>query len=152
MIFNFNLTRSGVASLVVSLTPAGIWAADASLVNAAAQFIPMGGTVTLLTAGAGIMQCAGRPLSKLNVAFQGNVLNVAGQTATIKIQRSTDHGATFADVAGATSGALATTAGANSASIAFASVLIAEGDVLQAVITPSAILTAVLTNIEVALK
>ncbi len=147
---------SGITSVVNIGLAIGImcarWAADASLVNAAAQFIPMYGAATSLTAVTGAMNPGPRSIGQIDVAFTGNAANVAGQTVTIKIQRSTDHGATFADVTGATSGALATTAGAKHAEIAFTAVTLADGDILQAVITPSAALTAVVTTVSVAVR
>jgi Neuraminidase (sialidase) len=128
------------------------WSADASLVNAAAQFIPSGALVTQLAQSSGVMQSSPRYVSKLDVAFIGDVANVAGQTATIKIVKSTDNGVTWADLAGATSGALATTAGAKQSKILFTAVLLAEGTLLAAVVTPSALLTQPLTLISVGLR
>lgn len=129
------------------------WSADASLTNAAAQYIPRSALVTQLAQCAGVMQAAQRYVNKLDVAFQGNAGNVAGQTVTIKIQVSTDHGATFSDLTGATSGALGTTAGAKHSEVSFSpAVLVAEGSILLAIATPSAVLTAAVTGIAVGLK
>lgn len=149
-------TKANPIHVVVDPTPMQLaqFSADVSLVTAAAQYVPPGGRVaTSLTALAGFMQAISGTITGLDVAFIGNVLNIAGQTITVKIQRSTDHGATFADVPGATSGPIATTAGAQSASVTMTTPITkGEGDILQAILTPSALLTAVVTNVAVGVK
>lgn len=124
-----------------------VWGADASLTNAAAQYLGAGGrTVSSLTVLAGVVVAKPGPISTVDIAFVGNAGNVA-QTITGKIQRSTDHGVTFADVPGASSGALATTAGGQGSSISFPSVFMNQGDILIALATPSAPLGAVVTDL-----
>ncbi len=150
-VYLFQTTGSGY-QLLVPPSNAAVFSANASLTNAAAQFVPIAGAATSLSNIAGSMVSAARSLVQLDVAFTGDVANVAGQTATVKIQQSTDHGATYADVTGATTTALATTAGAKFASIAFTAVAVAEGAILRAVVTPSAGLTAVLTLIAVSVR
>lgn len=129
------------------------FSADASLVNAAAQYVPPGGrAATSLTQLAGLMQSQPGTITGVDVAFTGDVANVA-QTVVVKIQRSIDHGATFVDVAGATSGPIATTAGVHFASVTMGvPVVKSEGDILQAIFTPSALLGAVVTNVVVGVK
>lgn len=130
---------------------AGSFAAQASLVNAAAQTVPPSGAVTALagTAGATLgLKCKalGRIISRASFRFVGDAANVAGQTATIIILLN------GVAIPGATSGALATTAGAKTADVDFTSpVTLTDGDRLTCTLTPSAGLTAVLTDVEVTL-
>lgn len=131
----------------IDLPPAALtYCAAASLTNAAAQAVPPGSTVTSLTIEQGHLACVpGKVLTLARVRFTGDVANVAGQTATVQLYR------TGVAVAGTSSSALATTAGVKTDSFTFTTpVTVAVGDVIQAVITPSGALTAVLTGVMVA--
>jgi hypothetical protein len=125
----------------------GEWGADSSLTGAVDQYIGVGGrALSSATAFVGALVGSASLFSRVNFSFQGNVLNVGSQTVTVRIQRSTNHGATFTDVTGP-SPALPTTAGAHSTSVQLIAPFVTnEGDLLQAILTPSAGLTAALTN------
>lgn len=146
-------TSAGVFSWKPKSTASrGYFAANSSLTGAVDQYISPGSfTVTSTTVDVGFLQQIAGFLADLDVQFQGNAANVAGQTATIRIQVSQDHGVTYGDVPGATT-TLATTAGAHYDDVSFTPFAIAEGDVVRAIITPSGVLTAALTNVMVAVR
>lgn len=127
----------------------GSFAAQSSLVTAAAQTIPPGcAAVTALAASAGgglgiTVKATGKRISRASFRFTGDAANVAGQTATMVVLLN------GVAIPGATSGALATTAGNKSADVNFTTpVELADGDRLTSTFTPSAGLTAACTNVE----
>ena len=86
--------------------------------------------------------------SRLCYSYVGAAGNVAGQTVTFTVERSTDNGATWAAIAGATSGALATNSAAPTAAIvSFTPVPVAAGDQIRVVATISADLITALTMV-----
>lgn len=129
----------------------GQFSAQSSLVNAAAQFVPQGAALTALagTAGAGngiTVMAVNRIISRMRAQFIGNAANVAGQTVTIILLLD------GVAIAGATSGALATTAGLKTSGVVefTAPITLTDGQRLTCTLTPSAGLTAAVTDVDVA--
>ena len=87
-------------------------------------------------------------ISGFRVNFTGDAANVGGQTATIQLYKN------GVAITTAVTSALATTAGTKTASVdlSTAPITLADGDLIQAaVIIGVGALTAVLTNVHVAL-
>lgn len=119
--------------------------ANASTTTAGAQNIPKSGLATSDTATIGTL--SGRNtsvISRMRVRFVGDAANVAGQTVNFALLVN---GVAIATATLAT--ALATTAGTKTSSVDFTPTPIAEGDYVRCTVTPSAGLTAVLTNVNV---
>lgn len=153
--------------LTVDSGPAAIghFGAAASLVNAAEQFVPpFNGAATSLTRLAGVLVAGGTPptgtagtgeqrtIRSLRISYTGDVANAAGQTITVQMYKRTRGTAVWAAV-GDTIAGIATTAGQQEGVTTFATsgpVNYEPGDEIGASITPSALLTAVLTNISIA--
>lgn len=153
--------------LTVQSGPSSIaqFAAAASLVNAAEQFLPpfygaasaltrfpgaliAGQTPPLGTSGTGEQ----RVVNSLRIRFTGDVANVAGQTISVKLYK-TPAGSATPVLVGETLAGIATTAGLHEGETRFPTagpVVYEPGDEMTVSITPSAALTAVLTNVSVA--
>ncbi len=127
----------------------GQWSAGASLTTAGTQYIPAGAATTSATSLGGVVQQTGS-ICTLLYSYVGDAAN-GGQTATITLERSVGGGA-FAAVPGATSGAVATTAGQKAARIFFGKFAVTEGDLLRPVITVSAGLAVALDNVAVSVE
>lgn len=129
----------------------GLFYCAASLTNAAAQYMPPSALATTLTANTGILVTMGGTnqsvISGFRVRFTGDAANGAGQTVTFQILQN------GVAVASGVSTALATTAGVktDSVSLATSPITLSDGDRIAITLTPSAGLTAVLTDISVAL-
>jgi hypothetical protein len=124
------------------------FSADASVVTAAAQNVPPSGTVTSTTGTRGIV--SGRNtsvISRARVRFVGDAANVGGQTIQLAVLVN---GVAIATAILATP--LATTAGVKSGTVDFTPTTLAEGDVVRVTLTPSALLTAVVTDASVTLS
>lgn len=122
--------------------------ADISTVTATAQNVPKAGTITSDSATSG--QYSGRGtswISRMRCRFVGAGGNVAGQTINFAILVN---GSAIATATLATP--LATTAGAKTGVVDFTPTLIAEGDVVRCTLTPSALLTTGVSNVNVALS
>lgn len=135
--------------------PAGSasFAAAASLANAAAQFVPPSALATSLTQTPGVLFVEARTITKMRVVLTGDAANVAGQTISIQLNRSVG-GAAYGAVAAAVITGIATTAGVKTGSVDFTSspLQVAAGDILSPALTPSALLTAVVTNVMIAVS
>jgi hypothetical protein len=123
--------------------------ANASLVNAAAQNIPPGSqTATILADTVLGIQTGpgGGTLSTLYIQFTGSVSNIAGQTVTFTLSKTTTGGVTTTMT---TSSAIAATSGVHRLTVSSFTVsgAYAAGDVLTLSLTPSALLTAALTDV-----
>ncbi len=126
----------------------GSFAADATAVTAAAQYIPVGGALTKTATGAGLVVTSDQTIiGQFRLRFTGSGSNVGGQTATFQLSKN------GTPITSATSAAIPTTAGVQSANVDFsaAGFSVADGDLIQCTLTPSATLTAVLTDISVSL-
>ena len=140
---NLNQTDAGCAKASFSCA--------ASVAAAAEQAVPpFFGAASTLTSFPGVQCAFPNVVRQLNVSLVGDVLNVGGQTIGVKLYRAL---AATPDVKVAVPDAeisgIATTANAKSATVAFPDLALAPGDVLYATITPSALLTAVVTNVAI---
>lgn len=130
--------------------------AVAGLTNAAAQNVPPGtGAQTSLTSTAGIIVSRpGVTLTRMRVRFVGDAANVAGQTLTFQLLRSTDGGLNFSAVAAAVVAGLATTAGSKVGTVDFTATPLGlnDGNILRVTSTPSAALTVAVSDISVSLS
>jgi hypothetical protein len=125
------------------------WGANASLVNAAAQNIPPGSQTAAILADAvlGIQTGpGGGTLTSLFLQFTGSASNIAGQTVTFTLTKTTLGGTTTTMTV---SSAIATTSGIHRLTVSAFTVsgVYAAGDVLTLQMTPSALLTAALTDV-----
>lgn len=117
------------------------------------QYVPVSAlATTTANTGGGILVTNGgtgqSTIAGFRVSFTGDAANVGGQTATIQIYKN------GVAITTAVTSALATTAGTKTASVDLTSapIALADGDLIQAaVIIGVAGLTAVLTNVHVAL-
>lgn len=130
------------------------WTANASTTTGAAQNVPKSGLATSDTATVGQLCLADRVATQLELAFVGDVANVAGQTinCTIIVTNPAGVATTYASLLG--SSPLATTAGAKRSGVIDLSatpIAIPARSLVRATITPSAGLTAVVTNVNLAL-
>lgn len=123
--------------------------ADASVVNAAAQNVPPGFAAATSTTSTAGYTCGRNTsvISRCRVTFTGDAANVGGQTIQVAVFVN---GVAIASAVLTT--ALATTAGAKSGTVDFTPTTLAEGDVVRVTLTPSALLTAVVTNPTVVLS
>lgn len=154
-------------SLTVDSGPAAIghFGATASLLNGAEQFVPpFNRAATSLTRLAGVLIGGGTPptgtngtgeqrtIRSMRISFTGDVANAGGQTITVQMYKRTRGSATWAAVGDTITG-IATTAGQHEGETTFSTsgpVNYEPGDEIGASITPSGALTAVLTNISIA--
>lgn len=123
------------------------FSAQASLTNAAAQNVPPSALATSLTDTLGVLVLRpGCVITRMRVRFTGDVLNIGGQTITVQLLNNG-----VAHASGVIAG-IATTAGALTGAVDFAATPLAPvvGDVLRVTITPSGALTAVVTDVMVA--
>lgn len=137
------LRDEGVRQVAPVRQPLSFGAA-ASVTTNAAQYIPPAGALTSTTdTGFGIE--IGGPaivISSMQASYTGNAGNNAGQTATIALLLN------GSAITGATTSALATTAGSKtSGAITFSPVLVFPGDVLTCSLTPSAGLSNALVDV-----
>lgn len=120
----------------------------ASVVTAADQFVPPSfGAATSTTLVVGWLVTAPKTtIGGYRVAYTGDAANVAGQTISVRLQYI--RAGVTADVPGSTvQTPIATTAGVKNGGKDLAAYFEAQpGDVVLAVITPSAALTAVVTG------
>ena len=124
------------------------FAANASTVTATAQNVPKSGLATSDTATIGHL--SGRNtsvISRMRVRFVGDAANVGGQTVNVALLVD---GVAIASATLAVP--LAATAGTKTGTVDFTPTAIAEGAYVRCTITPSALLTAVLTNVNVAVS
>jgi len=128
------------------------FAADASVTTNAAQYLASGSrVVSSVVALAGAIVVAPGTISWMAVEFTRTTN--ATQTGVFSLEISTDNGATFGAVTGATTTAIALGAtGGVSTLVSFAPVAVAEGNILRAVFTPSAGLTNAILNVLVAVR
>lgn len=129
------------------------WQANSSTVTAAAQNIPKSGLATSDTATVGQLCPAGRVATQLELAFVGDVANVGGQTINCSVI-VTDPAGVATTYANLLTTPLATTAGAKRSGIIDISaspIAIPERSLVRATITPSALLTAAVTNVNLAI-
>ena len=122
----------------------GQFSAAASLLDAAAQFLPPGsGALTSLTSGLGLLVCGQpRTVTKLCVRFTGDAANAGGQTVIFQIYKN-------GSPTTAVTTSIATDAGVHSASVSLVSAPLqfVDSDRIRIAVTPSAPLTAPLTDI-----
>lgn len=123
--------------------PIFFYGAFASLATAVAQAIPPGSGASTSSSDLveGILAPISGYVSAFRVQFVGNALNVAGQTVTATLLKN------GVAVTGASIAGIVTTAGTKTGSVLFAQVAYVGGDVFTVTITPSAPLTAVLTDV-----
>lgn len=126
-----------------SVGPIAAFGAATSLTTAVAQNVPPGSALLASSADLvlGTIMINAGGLTKIQVRFTGNVLNIAGQTITATLFKN---GSAIA--ASAVAG-IATTAGAQTGSLTYASQAFVAGDVISAQILPSGVLTAALTDV-----
>jgi hypothetical protein len=119
------------------------FSANASLTTGVAQNIPPGNAATTSSSDLVIGEIATAPgiLSSLAAQFTGSGSNVGGQTATFQVLLN------GAPITGAASAALATTAGNKTSQVQFPPVPYVPGGIITIQITPSAGLTAALTDV-----
>jgi len=134
--------------------PAAIFefGANASTVTGAAQNIPPAGLATSDTATVG--RYSGRntsAITRIRVRFVGDAANVAGQTINFSVIILTAAGVTTT-YASVLATPLASTAGIKTSTAELTPTTIGEGDLVRVTLTPSAGLTAVLTNVSVVLS
>lgn len=135
-------TSDGSGTITIVPPVKANFAAEASLTNAAAQFVPPSGAVTSLTVNLGVLQANAGKVSRFFVNFVGDAANVAGQTITANWLLN------GAPIAGASVAGIATTAGSQAGNVVLGTpVALAAGDIITMTITPSAVLTAVCTNV-----
>lgn len=119
----------------------------ASVVTASAQVIPPGGgaAASSTTGATGVNVTRSITLTRLRVRFVGDAANVGGQTLSFQVLKNGVAHAS-AVIAG-----LATTAGTKTSSVDFAAtpLNVVDGDLVQVTVTPSALLTAVVTSMDV---
>jgi len=145
---SINTTQGGAADLTFSNEANQLmlfFEADALVDLTVNQIIPPGGRAATLVASGGpqpavLLSKAGQ-LQTVRAEFTGDVLNVAGQTATILL---TLNGVTIGTIAG-----IATTAGVKTGSATISPGSYVAGEEVQARVQLSAALTASLTNIKV---
>lgn len=129
------------------------WAADASTTTGAAQNVPKSGLATSDTATVGQLALADRVATQCELSFIGNAANVAGQTINCSVIVTSPAGVatTYANLL---STPLATTAGAKRSGVVdFSSspISIPARSLVRGIITPSAGLTAVVTNVNLSI-
>lgn len=118
--------------------------ATVSVVTQAAQFIPPGsGITTSTTLNPGSNQAGSGTVSTFRCSFIGDVLNVAQTVTAVLLKNGTA-------VTGASIAGIAAQAGAQTGTVTFTPVAFVAGDLFTATILPSAILTAILTNVTAA--
>lgn len=135
------VSSNGSGTLLIVPPVKATFSAAASLVNAAAQFVPPSGDVTSLTLNNGTLQANIDTVSKASFRFTGDVANNLGQTVTMIMLKN------GVPIAGASVSLRPTGAGLQGGDVTFAPVPIVVGDVLTMTFTPSALLTAVCTNV-----
>jgi len=141
--------------------PLARWSVSSSLSSTgsgAAQYPPgQGDGLTSQLAGAiptsnAVLLDQAAGLTVMEYGFVGNVLNV-GQTVTVTCESSTDYGATWTPITGATSAALpCNIATATVATVIFTSATVARGALVRNVWTFSADLTQPVTSMRASLR
>jgi len=121
----------------------------ASVVTASAQVIPPGGGAAASSTTGASAALVGRSITvtRLRVRFTGDAANVGAQTLTFQVLKNG-----VAHASAVISG-LATTAGVKTGNVDFVATPLGlvDGDNVQVTLTPSALLTAVVTSVDVAL-
>jgi hypothetical protein len=134
--------------------PKATFAAASSLLDDATQFVPPGsGNATDLVLWFGGVILGATSLSQIQWTYIGAAANVGvGQTLSVGFQVSTDGGATWAAILGASQVGLATTAGAHPGSKTFAAVAVPDTAIVRASVRPNALLTAAVSEISLIIK
>lgn len=135
--------------------PCAIFAFEANIstTTGAAQNIPKSGLITSDTATVGQLSGRGTSwISRFRAQFVGDAGNVAGQTINFSVIVLSAAGVTTT-YANVLTTPLATTAGTKrTGAVELTPFVVNEGDLVRCVLTPSAGLTAGVTNIAVALS
>lgn len=124
-----------------------IFGARASVVTASAQIFPPGGgaAASSTTGDTGIVATRPVTITRMYVRFVGDAANVGGQTMSFQLLKNG-----VAHASAIVSG-LATTAGTKTGNVDFVAtpLSLVAGDFVQLIGTPSALLTAVVTSVDV---
>lgn len=143
---SFSLTQTGATYTLVRQYEVGKYVFSATTlvsVAAAASTLPPGyGVATIAQVILGHLVGAAGVIKQMNVSFVGNASNAA-QTLAVALKRTTSAGVTTTLV----TATVAANAGTHGASVTFSPTLVIAGEILSVDVTPSAILTANVTNI-----